>query len=138
MRHGTISLPGLTASRPVRTGSTNTLESESTPAWISLTLLNSFTNYGSGWATAAYRKYSSGIVEVRGLVKRTTTPSAATAIGTLPTGFRPTATRMFPVIANGMTGVAIGSIYIAPDGNIAWQSGATSEYFSIEFFFGVD
>jgi hypothetical protein len=55
------------------------------PAWTPLTLSGSWTNYGGGWAPAAYRKMGDK-VEIRGLIANTVLQSQ---IGFLPVGFRP-------------------------------------------------
>lgn len=75
-------------------------------AWTALTLKNNWQNYGGEFQTAQYRKVGDE-VQVRGLVRLGTT---ATAIATLPDGFRPPATLLFGAIhdvgANWATGAA--------------------------------
>lgn len=60
---------------------------ESDTGWQAPTLTNSWVNFGSGYATAAYRKIN-GMVQLRGLVTDGTT---AASMFTLPAGFRPAA-----------------------------------------------
>lgn len=65
--------------------------------WIAATLAGTWTNFGSGWHTAAYRKID-GVVYLRGLV----TGGTGTIL-TLPAGYRPAATLMFPVVVQTWT-----------------------------------
>jgi hypothetical protein len=54
-------------------------------AWQTPTLNAGWANFGTGWETAGYRKLSSGLVVLRGLVV-----SASTGVVfTLPVGYRP-------------------------------------------------
>lgn len=62
-------------------------------AWVAPTLTNSWVNFGGGYENAGYYKDRHGIVHLRGLVKSGTT---ATAIFTLPTGYRPATYKIFP------------------------------------------
>ncbi len=61
--------------------------------WIEPTLLNSWVNYGSTYATAAYTKLPSGLVLIRGLIRDGT--YAGSTIFTLPVGFRPVDAHIF-------------------------------------------
>jgi hypothetical protein len=70
--------------------------------WIAPSLQNGWTNYGSGWVTAGYRKQN-GIVLLRGLIAAGTFVGAPVLLFTLPVGFRPAEHIMFAV--------AVGSIY---------------------------
>ncbi len=76
---------------------------EADTGWTALPFATAWSNYGGGWATAAYRKVR-GIVHLRGLVKKTA-GSGTLAIGTLPAGFRPAAPRMFPAVAASYFGM---------------------------------
>lgn len=61
--------------------------------WHSLTLQNSWADFGSVYAPAGYRKASSGQVRLRGVIKDGTF-TAGTTVATLPVGYRPP----YPVI----------------------------------------
>ncbi len=64
------------------------------PAWISLTLTNSWGNYGLGFPNAQYRKLPDGRVELRGLIARGTNPGIGTVFANLPSGYRPGTARI--------------------------------------------
>ncbi|WNV90319.1 hypothetical protein [Umezawaea sp. Da 62-37] len=66
-----------------------------TDYWRLLTLLNGWTNYGTEWSRAMYRRGVGDLVEVRGLVMNGT----ANHVGTLPAGFRPATTLL--TVQNG-------------------------------------
>lgn len=74
------------------------------PAWITPTLTNGWTNYGSGYATCQYRKDPSGFVEVKGLM---TDGTAGSQIFLLPVGYRPLAHRVYATSANNAFGVLL-------------------------------
>jgi hypothetical protein len=68
--------------------------------WIASTLTNTWGNYGSGWATAAYRKIGNTVM-CKGLINN---GAPATAVMfNLPVGFRPTALQMFVCISSSST-----------------------------------
>lgn len=68
----------------------------SPPAWITITPSTGWTNYGSPLAILAYRKWSSGLVEIKGDLKSSATSTASgTSIFVLPSGCRPGETRSF-------------------------------------------
>lgn len=88
-------------------------------AWVAPTFQNSWVNYGSPWATAAYYKDAVGVVHLRGLVKNGTSMST---IFTLPAGYRPQASIRFAVDSSG----AFGSVYVQNDGQVVMAVGSTS------------
>lgn len=94
-------------------------------SWVNLTLLNSWLAYGGGYVTPRYRKVN-GIVYIEGLL------AVATLIGnhiaTLPVGFRPPASVLFPVHTGEPWG--LGRIDVYSDGRIVRESGNTN-YVSI-------
>lgn len=102
--------------------------------WIPLTLSGGFTNYAGGWAVAAFKRHSSGLVEIKGLITRAAGPPAiSTVIATLPEGFRPLENRVFRTDAAG----AFGRFDIYPTGVIAYIYGAVG-YYSIETVFSAE
>ena len=64
--------------------------------WITPTLNSGWSDYGSGWASAAYCKDPLDIVYLRGLV--VATAAAGTTIFTLPAEYRPPAHVMFATL----------------------------------------
>jgi hypothetical protein len=89
-------------------------------AWTTLSMQNSWTNYNSGYNTAAYRKTSDGVVVVKGLIARSGTPVSGEVIGTLPVSYRPSTTLIFLAGTNPNT---YARIDVYPNGNIIYVSG---------------
>lgn len=92
---------------------------------VSLTLENSWVNFGSGFANAACFKGPDSMIYTLGLVKDgTTTPN--TTILTYPSGYRPAAALRFATVSNG----AFGWGQISSLGPLTIQSGSAT-YFSL-------
>jgi hypothetical protein len=92
--------------------------------WTPVTsFLNSWVNYG-GWGTAAYRKVND-LVYLRGLVRNGV---VGTSIFTLPAGYRPPASLVFP----NVTGEPFtpGRIDVLLDGNV-WHASGVNGYVSL-------
>ena len=103
----------------------------STPTWVAPTLLNSWANYGPEWATAGYYRDASGLVYLRGLVKSGTNNAA---IFMLPSGYRPTAGRIFSVHAGG----GQARLDVLYDGTVktnGYYSSGTNAYVSLSGVF---
>jgi hypothetical protein len=91
--------------------------------WKNLSLAAGWANYGAEYDGAAYRR-EDGRVHLRGLVTRTDgLPPAKSAIGTLPSGFRPAKRMIFAV--NG--GPQVTRVDVAANGQVIWVSGTISE-----------
>lgn len=102
--------------------------------WIAPTLQNSWTNYGSPWEEAAYRKIS-GIVHIRGLVKPGTIGNT-TPIFTLPAGYRPNSDMH---IGTMVTSSAFGALNIYADGKVCPNAGVSAGgYMSLRVCFPAD
>lgn len=86
--------------------------------WTAPTFQNSWTNYGSGFRDAAYRKVGDR-VELRGLVKNGT---MSTAMFTLPEGHRPTGVEIFSTAAAD----AFGEVRIYNDGQVQFVIGSNT------------
>lgn len=84
----------------------------------------SWTNFGSGWADAAFWKDPLGFVHLRGLIKSGTVGSTAF---TLPPGYRPPVSETFGTISNG----AIGRVDVLTDGSVAPVSPSNNTYVSL-------
>lgn len=95
--------------------------------WRTLTLQNSWSNYGAGYYTAEYRKVN-GTVYVHGLIRLGTT-TAGTVLTALPVGFRPSTGIIFPQIAGGNS---IAAIEIEAGGNLKVRLCSNNGYMSIE------
>jgi hypothetical protein len=92
-------------------------------SWTSLTLQNSWGNYNSGYQTAGYRKTTSGVVLLKGLILRSGTPAGGEIIGTLPVGFRPSGRLIFTASTSPNIGA---SISVGVDGSITYLTGSGS------------
>jgi len=98
--------------------------------WVTATLENSWaggtTNALDRWPPAQYRKDKYGIVHLRGLVLSGS--SAAANIFTLPSGYRPAATLLFPRPTTSGTGVcrvdvtSTGGVAATNNGSTTWNS----------------
>lgn len=77
------------------------------------TLLNSWVNYGIGLSPAGYYKDPYGRVHLKGTIKSGTVTSG-TVLFTLPAGFRPLETLIFPVDSNN----AHGRVNVQANGDV--------------------
>lgn len=91
-----------------------------TPSVNGVTYQNSWTDFGSTFAGAGYWKDAYGVVHLRGRIK--TTGALNTTAFTLPSGFRPTTTKIFAAIAG--TSNSIGAIQVNTDGTVVPLSGS--------------
>jgi len=103
------------------------MASTSNISWTNLSLVNSWSAYGGGFATPQYGLDASGRVEIQGLANRTTSITNST-IATLPTAFKPNL-NMF-VMANSNSN-AFEVMTIDSAGNLA-NAFTNSNYFSTQ------
>jgi hypothetical protein len=100
-------------------------------AWTAPTLLNSWVNFGAGFAGAAYCRDHLGFVHIRGVIK-SGTQTAGTVLFALPTGFRPLADQMFTVSDTG----SFLELRVASGGNVTLGIAAPSNaYLSLDMRF---
>lgn len=92
----------------------------SVDTWHAVSFQNGWTNYGSGYSTAAYTITEDGWVRLRGLVKSGT---MGQAVFTLPAGYRPTGRHLFAVQTNPET---IGRVDVASDGQVIAYTGSNA------------
>jgi hypothetical protein len=85
---------------------------------------NSWVNFGSNWADAAFWRDPFGIVHLRGLIKSGTVGSAAF---TLPPGFRPAVSETFGTISNG----AVGRVDVLTNGTVTPATPSNNTYVSL-------
>ena len=83
------------------------------PVTYAPTLLNSWVNYGDGFAAAEYWKDSDNVVHITGLIKDGGVADG-TVIFTLPVGFRPGLKELFPSTLSSGT----GRIDVNDNGNV--------------------
>ena len=86
---------------------------------------NSWANYGSGFANAAYMIDGHGTVHLRGMIKSGTVGSSAF---TLPSGYRPAATTLCSTISNG----AVGRVDVKTDGTVVPSAPSSNAWVSLE------
>ena len=84
--------------------------------WTNLTLVNSWVSYGSPYSTPGYR-VSADVVHLRGIVKSGTWGAV---MFTLPSGARPTETRLLPTMSNGV----LSALNVASNGEVKVEGGA--------------
>lgn len=89
------------------------------PAWTSLVLQNSWTDYNGTFANSSYTKTSDGMVVLKGLIKRTGVPVAGETIGVLPVGYRPLEELLFETGSNSVA----SRTDILPDGRVMFETG---------------
>lgn len=93
--------------------------------WTAPTLLNSWSNYGSGYAAAGYYLSQDYWVRLKGLVRLGTDN---TTIFTLPAGYTPPKTMWFTVATNAV----VGYLRVDPDGTVRKVSGGSNAYVSLD------
>lgn len=114
---GTTEIMSLTGDGALRVSK---LQISNLDAWNNLAYQNSWQDYGVPFQTPGYRKLPDGTVELRGLIKKSTTPAPSETIAVLPGNFRPTQTRVYNVISNN----AVARIDILSTGVIQYQAGS--------------
>lgn len=93
-------------------------------AWQTPTLVNGWSNFGSGLAVAGYYKQNDGWVRLKGVVGGGT--DFAT-IFTLPEGYRPP----FEVYVSVLSASATARLRIRPDGTVSKPTGGAPSYLSL-------
>jgi len=87
--------------------------------WVAPSLLNSWVNFGSGFATAGYYRDASGVVRIKGLIFSGII-TAGTILFTLPVGSRPAEDSIFVAVSSG--GV-IAEVRVLINGNVTIHAG---------------
>lgn len=105
------------------------------PTWATPTLLNSWVNYGSGYAEVGYYRDALGCVRLRGFIRGGTTTDT-TPLLILPAGYRPLSTHVFPAVqavdAGGVTSDNVARIDVGPDGTVAiYNVNAAADWISL-------
>jgi hypothetical protein len=85
---------------------------------------NSWTNYGAGWSTAAFRRVN-GVVHLRGLIASGTVGSGAFV---LPAGYRSTQQLLLGTVSNS----AAGRVDIYTNGTVLPQSPSSSTWVALD------
>ena len=83
--------------------------------------LNAWVNFDAGWQQAGFWRDVLGFVHLRGLIK---TGTINTAAFTLPPGYRPALSEVFPTMSNA----ALGRLSVAPDGSVVPEVGSAVNF----------
>lgn len=103
--------------------SSYTMTSITIPLWAPLNLNNGWTDYGSGYATAAYTRTKAGYVILKGLIKKTSFgATSGEIIATLPPDYRPNAALMW----GNNTNNTAGRVDIWNNGQVIFSVGSTA------------
>jgi hypothetical protein len=105
-------------------------ESNVIETWQDITLSTSWSNYASGYSTPQVRKYPNGLIEVKGVIKKSNALVTNEIICTLPTGYRPTEIMLLATWASGGT----SRITVETGGAIRLNSGNAGGV-GLNFFF---
>lgn len=110
------------AASNVVTQDLHVLDQAGETAWTAPTFTNSWVNEGSGaGAPAGFRKDSSGMVHLRGLIKNASSSAPGSSAFTLPAGYRPPYPLNVPVFcANASPGTAnvLDQATVGTDGTV--------------------
>jgi hypothetical protein len=99
-------------------------------AWQDVSLNTSWSNYASGYSTPQVRKYPNGIIEFKGIIKKSSALVANEIICTLPAGYRPTETMLLATWASSGT----SRIQVETGGAVRLNSGNNGGV-GLNFFF---
>lgn len=91
------------------------------PKFTAPTLLNSWVNYGSGYAPVGFYRDPLAKIYLRGRIK-SGTATAGTVLFTLPSAYRPSGRLSFSVASNG----AFGQVDVLTNGDVTIQVGSNT------------
>jgi hypothetical protein len=100
--------------------------------WQDLILVSGWTLYATGYTTPQCRKLANGLIEVKGVIKKSTALVFNEVIATLPVGYRPTEIMLIATYASGGT----SRLQIETSGAIKVVSGNNGGV-GIGFIFGL-
>ncbi|GAX41527.1 hypothetical protein NIES4075_25000 [Tolypothrix sp. NIES-4075] len=102
-------------------------------AWQDITLITGWSNYATGYTSPQCRKLIGNLIEVKGTIKKATTPLANEVIATLPVGYRPTEIMMLTTWASN----GYSRIQVEPNGSIKLIAGVAAGA-GLNFLFGLN
>ncbi|HET8884117.1 MAG TPA: hypothetical protein VFM68_01460, partial [Candidatus Saccharimonadales bacterium] len=89
--------------------------------WGEFDLQNSWTDYGGSYATSGFTRTNTGVILLKGLIKRSGTPTNDEIIGVLPPGYRPADRLLLQTISNPNVTARLD---ITEDGAIRYKEGS--------------
>ena len=107
--------------------------SASPGAWQDLALASGWTLYATGYNTPQCRKVTTGLIEVKGVIKKSSTLVTNEIICTLPVGYRKDEIMLLATWASGGT----SRITVETGGVIRLNSGNAAGV-GLNFFFGLN
>lgn len=116
------------ATNSAGTSAWSNMASISIPIWATPFLQNNWTNYSTTYNSAGYTKTSSGLVVLKGLIKRSGTFVSGETLFTLPVGYRPSTIMGFAVASVD----ASATLLINPDGTVTPTTNVSAGWLSLE------
>lgn len=104
-------------------------------AWQNLQLSLNWRNFNPGYATPQCRKITEHLIEVKGVIKKTTNTIGDEVLVTLPQGYRPA--EMIFVITWSGTSTIMSRLLVEPSGAVKFHSGNGSGV-GLNFIFGLN
>ena len=112
--------------------SINTRDNISTLAWAPLTLYSNWSNFGNGYPYASIRKHATGAIELKGLIKKTTSTVVNEGIAALPISCTPYENRLFPSVTTiDTSSFQLGTFGVNSNNSIIYIGGSTG-FFSLQ------
>lgn len=96
--------------------------------WQGLSYAANWSDFGAGFPAGAYKIDELGVVNLKGLVKKSSAIALPDTIATLPVGARPATTHCFTYAYSG----GVGEIRVNPSGAIFLQSGGSTTNNSLD------
>jgi hypothetical protein len=101
--------------------------------WQALSYAANWSDFGAGFPAGSYKIDELGMVNLKGVFKKSIAIVAGETIATLPVGARPTTTHMFPFTY----GSNVGELRVAPGGAITVQRGGAAVVADYNSFGGI-
>jgi len=102
------------------------------PLWAPLVLNGNWTDYGNGYATAAYTMTKSGIVMLKGLIRSSGSPAVDDILASLPSDYKPTGRLVFGTSTASNVSARIDVVPTAQGADIWAQQDVSAGWLSLE------
>lgn len=100
------------------------------PVWAPLALGADWQDYANGYSPASYTRTKSGLVMLRGLIKKSTAATVGETLGSLPYEYRPIGGRL--MFGTTTSGNASARIDITANGDVIFSDGGSAAWYSLE------